>query len=144
MPAALERKLEETKRILEILATEASGGTPILVEGRKDLKSLERLGVTGDITAVKTSGRSLLDVVREIESRKKSKVILLLDFDRRGKELTSCLAKSLEATGIKPNLVLWRELFSLVGKDVKDIEGLASYLKTANRKIGKNILNISD
>jgi 5S rRNA maturation endonuclease (ribonuclease M5) len=144
MSATLERKLEETKRVLEILATEASSGTPILVEGRKDLKSLKRLGVKGDIVTVKTSGRTLLDVLREIENRKKEKVILLMDFDRRGRELTSRLTKSLEATGIKPNLVLWRELFSLVGRDVKDIEGLASYLETANKKIGKNILDVSE
>ena len=144
MSATLERRLEGTKRVLEILATEASSGTPILVEGRKDVKSLKRLGVTGNIVPVKTSGRSLLDVLREIESRKKGEVILLMDFDRRGKEMTSRLAENLEAVGIKPNLVFWKELLGLVGRDVKDIEGLASYLLTANRKIGKNILDVSE
>jgi hypothetical protein len=31
---------------------------------------------------------------------------------------------------ITPNLVFWRRLKGLVGRDVKDIEGLASYLET--------------
>jgi hypothetical protein len=58
--------------------------------------------------------------------------------------MTSRLARSLEAVRIEPNVVFWKELLGLVGKDVKDIEGLASYLKTANRKIGKNILDVSE
>jgi len=40
-----------------------------------------------------------------------------------------------EKTEIKLNISFWRELSSLVGGDVKDVEGLASYMETLKRKI---------
>jgi len=39
-------------------------------------------------------------------------------------------------------LVFWRRLMSLVGRDVKDIEGLSSYIQTLKRRIGKDIFNV--
>jgi 5S rRNA maturation endonuclease (ribonuclease M5) len=82
----------------------------------------------------KTSGKSFLDVLSEIEKTGKPEIILLFDFDRRGKEWTQRLASCLEGLKITPNLVFWRMLLGLVGRDVKDIEGLASYLETLKNK----------
>jgi hypothetical protein len=41
----------------------------------------------------------------------------------------------LEKTKITPNLTFWNELYGLVGRDLKDIEGLPAYLKTLKKKI---------
>jgi len=138
MPSSNERRIEELQRILEKLVVEATSGTPIIVEGPRDRESLERLEVKGDIISVKTSGKTLLDVLQEIESCSKGEVILLMDFDRRGKEMTARIIKNLEKSGVKSNLVFWKKLSSLVGRDVKDIEGLAKYLQTFNRKLGRD------
>jgi len=97
--------------------------------------------VNGDIISAKTSGKAFSDVLREIEERGKNEVILLLDFDERGREWVNRLARNLERMKIKPNLVFWKKLSSLVGRDVKDIEGLSSYIQTLKRRIGKNISN---
>ena len=105
-----------------------------MVEGRNDIKTLNRLGITGDMISSKTSGKSFLDVVGEVEERGKRKVILLLDFDMRGKDWTYRLARCLEGMKITPNLLFWRRLSGLVGRDVKDIEGLATYLETLKSK----------
>jgi 5S rRNA maturation endonuclease (ribonuclease M5) len=141
MSGSQERKMEEMQHIIENLIAEATNGTPIIVEGLRDRESLERLEVKGDVITVKTSGKTILDTLQEIEDRNKDEVILLMDFDRRGKEMTAHLIKNLEKSRIKTNLVFWKKLSSLVGRDVKDIEGLATYIKTLNKKIGKDASN---
>jgi len=143
MSGSLERRMEEIQRLFDSLIAEAAGGTPIIVEGPRDRLSLERLEVKGDIVSAKASGRSLLDVLNEIETCGRDEVILLLDFDKRGREMTSRLAKNLESRRIKVNLIFWKKLSSLVGRDIKDIEGLATYVQTLNRKIGKNVSSLS-
>jgi 5S rRNA maturation endonuclease (ribonuclease M5) len=140
MSSSLERRLEEIQRLLDNLIVETANGTPIIVEGPRDKISLERLEVKGDIISAKTSGKTFLDVLKEIETLKKDEVILLMDFDKRGREITSRLAKSLENNRIRANLIFWKKLSSLVGRDVKDIEGLATYVQTLNRKMGKKAL----
>ena len=140
MPTGLERKLEKIRRLLDALVAESVRETPIVVEGENDREALRRLGVDGDIILAKDSGKSFQDALSEVEKRGKSEVILLLDFDRRGREWTKRLAQSLEGMRITPNMVFWKELMGLVGRDLKDIEGLASYVRTLQRKLGKNIL----
>jgi len=129
-----EKRLEKINKILERLKEQCAKGTPIVVEGRNDTQALYRLGITGDIILAKTSGKSFLDVLSEIERRERREVILLFDFDRRGKEWTRRLASCLEGVKITPNLLFWRMLLGLVGRDVKDIEGLATYLETLKNR----------
>ena len=136
MSTKLEKKLEKILKLLERLATESTKGTPIIVEGRNDVNTLHELGLQGDVISAKSSGKSFLDVLGEIEGKEKREVILLMDFDRRGKEWTNRLARRLEGMKINPNLVFWKELLGLVGHDVKDIEGLATYLETLRKKVG--------
>ena len=139
--STIERKLEEINKLLEELRQISSEGALVIVEGKRDIKSLRSLGVKGEILPVKASGRSFIDVLAEMERRRVAEVILLMDFDRRGREWTTRLAKHLEAMRAKPNLTFWRRLLSLAGRDVKDIESLARYIKTLKEKIGKDILN---
>jgi 5S rRNA maturation endonuclease (ribonuclease M5) len=133
-----EKRLEKIQKLLERLANQSAKGTPIVVEGKKDVQSLHRLGVTGDIILAKASGKSFLDVLSEIEKKERSEVILMFDFDRRGKEWTRRMARRLEGMKIAPNLLFWRMLLGLVGHDVKDIEGLAAYLETLRNRSGKS------
>jgi 5S rRNA maturation endonuclease (ribonuclease M5) len=133
-----EKRLEKIQKLLERLEKQAAKGAPIVVEGKNDIRSLHKLGVTGDIILAKTSGKSFLDVLSEIERRERSEVILLFDFDRRGKEWTRRMARRLEGMKIAPNLLFWRMLLGLVGRDVKDIEGLATYLETLKNRSGKS------
>lgn len=139
MSTSLKRRVEKVLQLLDRLAKESAKGTPIIVEGRKDVNTLRDLAIKGDIISAKTSGRSLLDVLGEVEKRSKHEVILLMDFDRRGKEGTKHLTQHFEKMRIKPNLFFWRGLLSLVGRDVRDIEGLATYLENLKKKCGNRI-----
>lgn len=104
-------------------------GTPILVEGKKDVEALRELGVEGPILSVKTGGKSFLDVVSGVEQTKAPRVILLLDFDRRGKQGTNRLRHNLERAGVKVDLEFWLALLRTAGKEVQCVEGLNTYLE---------------
>lgn len=138
MSTHLKEKREKILKILENLKEESEKGTPIIVEGKKDIQALRTFDIKGKIISAKTGGKSFLDVIYEVENTKKREVILLLDFDRRGKELTKNLKKYLETTGIKLNLTFWKKLSSLVGTEVKDVEGLATYMETLKSKINNS------
>jgi 5S rRNA maturation endonuclease (ribonuclease M5) len=133
-----EKRLERITKLLERLEKQSIKGTPIVVEGKNDIQALYRLGITGDIILAKTSGKSFFDVLSEIERKERSEVILLFDFDRRGKEWTRRMAHCLEGLKITPNLLFWRMLLGLVGRDIKDIEGLATYLETLKNRSSKS------
>ena len=132
----LQEKEEQLTEALNTLAEESAKGTTILVEGRKDVETLRNLGVQGPILSVKTGGKSFLDVISELEEQKLTKVVLLLDFDRRGKQGTNRLRRNLERTGIKVDLAVWLALLGSVGKDVQCVEGLTAYLKRLKARIG--------
>jgi len=131
----LKDKQEKILRVLECLAEESAEGKPIIVEGKKDIEALRALGIEGKMITAKTGGKSLLDVISEVEKTGAREVIFLLDFDRRGRELTKKLREHLENVGLKFNVAFWLGLLSLVGTEVKDVEGLASYMETLKSKI---------
>lgn len=134
MSAHLEEKI---RTFMECLAEESAKGIPIVVEGKRDIEALKVMGVSGQIISAKAHGKPLIEVVSKLESYGVSEVILLLDFDRKGRELTRHLEEQLERAGIRPNLHFWNGLLELVHRDVKDIEGLASYMETLRIKIAK-------
>ena len=134
MSTRLKDKQEHFLTILDSLAEESKSGIPIIVEGKNDVHVLYLLEITGDIILAKTSGKSFLDILDEIEKKKCNEVVLLFDFDRRGREWTQRLASCLEGMKIIPNLLFWRMLLGMVGHHVKDIEGLVSYLETLKRR----------
>jgi len=131
----LQEKEEKILQVLECLAEESAKGTPIIVEGKNDIEALRALGVEGKIISAKTGGKSILDVISEVEKCTAKEVIMLLDFDRRGKEWTKRLKQNLENAKTKINLTFWSRLLELVGTEVKDVEGLATYMETLKRKI---------
>jgi len=136
MSTSLQRKAEKLAKLLERLVAEATKSTLIAVEGQNDIEALKELAIQGNIISVKTGGKSFLDILTEIEEQNISKVILLLDFDRRGKELAKSLKQRLEEERIKVDINFWNKLRTLVGHDIKDIEGLPAYLKTLKKRIG--------
>jgi 5S rRNA maturation endonuclease (ribonuclease M5) len=133
----LQEQIEKVQLFIEKLVADSAKGCLIVVEGQKDYRALRQLGINGKIITAKTSRKSFLDLTSEIEKQPCLRVILLLDFDRRGKELTKRLIQHLETVRIKTNTNYWKELKRLVGRDVKDIEGIPTYLQTLNQKFAK-------
>ena len=136
MSTRLKEKQEKILQILNALAEESARGTPIIVEGKKDAEALRSLGVEGNVITAKTGGKSFLDVVSEIEQTEAAEAVLLLDFDRRGKQGTQRLKQNLEHAKIKPNTTFWRALSALLGKEVQCIESITAYIETLHKKAG--------
>ncbi len=134
MSTKFEEKQEKIQQILSKLFEESAKGTPIIVEGKKDCQTLQELGASGSILTVKTGGKSFLQAIAEIEALGVSEVILLLDFDRRGKEGTARLKQNLERAKITANTRFWSDLQALVGREIQFIESLTTYLLTLEEK----------
>jgi len=130
----LKDKLERIELTIEKLLQESDKGVPIVVEGKKDTQALRELGVNGTILTLKTGGKNFLQATTEIETVNYKEVILLLDFDRRGKEATKRLQFDLERLKIKVNLRFWIELQALVGHEIQCTESLPNYLRTLHKK----------
>ncbi len=116
------------------MAEESAKGTLVVVEGRKDREALRRLEIMGPVLTAKTGGKSFAEIIQEIEQTKAKEVILLLDFDRRGKEGTKRLKQDLEGAKIKPNIQYWQNLSSQLKRDLQCVEGIPAYLQTLLRK----------
>jgi 2,5-diamino-6-(ribosylamino)-4(3H)-pyrimidinone 5'-phosphate reductase len=134
----LKDKEEKFLTILDSLTEESRNGIPILVEGRKDVKTLRKLGISGIIITVKTKGKSFNDVVSEIQKIGALEVILLLDFDKRGKKGTRYLQENLEHVKVKYNLIFWQKLIALTNKEIQYIESLDVYLCNLRNRIMKS------
>ena len=135
MSTHLKDRVEKIELLLTKLSEESERGKPIIVEGKKDSEALQALGANGPILMLKTGGKSFLQTTEKIEAFGADEVILLLDFDRRGTEGTKHLQESLERGKIKVNVKFWRELHSLVGREVSCIESLPSYIATIKQKV---------
>jgi 2,5-diamino-6-(ribosylamino)-4(3H)-pyrimidinone 5'-phosphate reductase len=138
----LINKEEKLVKILDSIAEESKSGIPIIVEGKNDIKTLRKLGISGPIISVKTKGKSFFDVVSEIQKTDCLEVILLLDFDKRGKQGTKYLQESLEHIKVKYNITYWRKLMALTGREIQYIETLNVYLHNLHKRITKNNLVI--
>ena len=135
MSTHLKDKVERIEGVIAKLVGESSKGITIVVEGKKDAETLRELEIEGPVVTVKTGGKSFLDVTSEIEQLAPAEVILLLDFDRRGREGTKLLRQSLERVKIKVNIDIWLELKALTGHEMQCIESLFSYLQNLSQKI---------
>ena len=136
MSTHLEEKLEKILEIFDRLAKESAKGTPIVVEGINDVNALRQLSISGKIIPVKASGKNFIDMIDELVNTEKREIIILMDFDRHGRELARRMTRHLQEVKIKPNMHFWNRFLKFVGRNVKDIEGLASYLETLKKKIG--------
>jgi 5S rRNA maturation endonuclease (ribonuclease M5) len=130
--ATYERILERLPKVLERLDDKAALGVPIIVEGKKDMTALSKLGIIGKMIQVKGSGKILEDC---LDLAHCNEVVIFVDFDEHGTELVKEISKIMESRGVKANLIIWREVRALVRKDIKDVEGLPSYLERLKKKV---------
>ncbi len=98
---------------------------PLLVEGRRDEWALRRLGVDGTILHLHVGGVSIYERCQWLD-RRYAQVVLLLDWDRRGRQLRRRVLRFLEAD--------WRtydsirlELERLTSPYIRHIEDLARF-----------------
>ena len=127
---------EIEKGLFELI--EENKKVPIVVEGDKDVFSLRKLGVIGEIITV-NSGLSIIDFCDKIANKYKE-IILLTDWDRKGGYICHTIERNLEGR-VKCNLY-YRELFATKAM-TKTVEGLYSWFISIEQKINFNNKHVS-
>jgi 5S rRNA maturation endonuclease (ribonuclease M5) len=117
--------IDRLRGFIDMLNEEAENGSVIVVEGKRDVEALERVGFTGSIT-VFNHFKGITDFV-DNHYKNSKKIILLLDMDRTGKHLTSKLLAQLQHTGTNVNLFYKRTLSKITNGRVKHVEELSIY-----------------
>ncbi|MEM2902623.1 MAG: toprim domain-containing protein [Candidatus Bathyarchaeia archaeon] len=107
------------------LIEESKKGIPIIVEGRKDLTSLKRIGVKGRIRCVKSRRLNFINLVDELKEEKET--IIMTDFDREGEELAHQLSIALTESRVKVNNMIREKIRSLFRNEIKAVEELANF-----------------
>ncbi len=123
-----EKTSEQVEELLNELRESASAGVPILVEGMDDEGALCKLNVKGQIFRISNSSKTLLNFLESLTGFKQ--IIILTDFDRAGDKLAKFCAVHLKRLGVEPVIEFRQKLKALLRRDVKDIEGLAKFLRT--------------
>ncbi len=126
MPSVIDaERAERLREIIEQLH-DVNEEIPVIVEGKKDAAALKSLGLAGEIITLH-NGKNLYDFCDDILERF-SRVVLLLDWDRKGEELQRTLSYHLK--GHWEEFSSFREVLkALCQKEIKDIEGIPKLLK---------------
>ena len=114
--------MKSKEEILDEIEKVKNSGFLIIVEGMKETKALQHFGIKKIETL---SRKPLFHIIDEIASENK-KVLILTDFDKKGKELYGKLKKGLLKLGVKVD-DSFRE-FLQKNTRLSHIEGLVSYL----------------
>ncbi|MGB9715060.1 MAG: toprim domain-containing protein [Thermodesulfovibrionales bacterium] len=118
-------RAERLRKIIEALY-EVNKNVPIIVEGNRDVSALRKLGLIGEIIPLH-NGESLYDFCLDIAERFQ-KVILLLDWDKKGENLNRAISTYL--SGYWEEFSFFREILKVnCQKEIKDIEGIPKLLR---------------
>ena len=120
--------LERAERLREVIQAlyEVNKRIPIIVEGKRDVSALRKIGFVGDIIILH-GGKGLYEFCEDI-SEKFHRVILLMDWDEKGETLYKNLAGYLN--GQWEEFSPFREIIKvLCQKDINDIEGIPTLLE---------------
>jgi 5S rRNA maturation endonuclease (ribonuclease M5) len=118
-------RAERLKKVFETLY-EINKRIPVIVEGRRDVNALRKIGLVGDIIAIH-GGKGLYEFCEDIAERF-HRVILMIDWDEKGEVLYKTVSKHLN--GLWEEFSIFREIIKvLCQKDIRDIEGIPALLE---------------
>ena len=115
-------RLERIEEVLEKLDPLCEDHV-LLVEGLKDIRALEAVGIRGDFFTVQASGGPV--AAAEYVETHGGKAVLLTDWDRRGNALADQIV-SLLSGDASVDTEIRSELSRLCGGLAKDVESLDS------------------
>jgi 5S rRNA maturation endonuclease (ribonuclease M5) len=130
------KRLERIEELLLELSESAERGAVIIVEGKRDILSMKKLGIKGSFELA--TRHSLFNFSERIASLG-CEVIILTDWDRRGDLLAAKLSEYFENFGVKPDLQIRNKLKLISQKEIKDIESLYTYVSKLRVKTGSSL-----
>ena len=136
MKLSIEAYLKLRSAIDELIERSRRGAV-IVVEGINDVRALRRLGVGGEIvTSSNHSNAELVDTVGRKE------VIIMTDWDRRGEALKDDLIVKFSSWGVTPNVEIRKRIFSIIGREVTEVEDLAEFMLKMAKRFNTNVGSI--
>ncbi|MBT4540366.1 toprim domain-containing protein [Candidatus Woesearchaeota archaeon] len=129
--------MKQIESMIDWISAVVESENIIIVEGPYDKKALENVGISNEIVVI-NDGKGLFETVEQVveiveKSKEKSEidkdkkeVILLTDFDKKGKELYGKLKKDIVKHGVKIDNK-FREWLRRRTK-ISHIEGIDSYV----------------
>ncbi|EHP88816.1 toprim domain-containing protein [Methanotorris formicicus] len=118
--------LMKLMEVIEELKEEAKRDIPIIVEGKKDIESLKNLGIDG--TFITVSRTPIFEIADELIANNIKEVILLTDFDKKGRQFAKAILDELRSRGIKVNTEIRKKIIKYSHGDLKDVESLYIYI----------------
>lgn len=115
----------KVREFIESLNIECKAGAIVIVEGRKDEIALREIGFKGEIL-VYHNFKGIINFVDYV-SRKRRKVILLLDRDRNGRSLTSKILKKLDILCPHDSLYYKKKFVKITHGKIMCIENLSNF-----------------
>jgi 5S rRNA maturation endonuclease (ribonuclease M5) len=132
-PDIYRRRLERIEELLSELSDYSERGAIIIVEGKRDILSLKKLGIEADFELA--TRYSLFNFSERI-AKLGREVIILTDWDRRGDLLAIKLKEYFNNFGLNPELQIRNKLKLISQKEIKDIESLYKYVSRLKSKTG--------
>ena len=123
MQSRANDKETEKESILDFIDRIKESGSFIIVEGTKDKKALNVLGMPN--SRIFTLNKPLYKVAENVASKAKQ-CIILTDLDKEGKKLYSAMLKDLSRLGVRIDNKFRDFLFNET--KLRQIEGLPHYL----------------
>ena len=109
-------------------------GAAIVVEGKRDIIALKKLGIKGRIET--STHQPLIDFSEKL-AQDTTNIIIMTDWDRRGDILAEKIRTYLQNIGVTPDLAIRKRISSLVKKEIKDVESLYSYVVKLKKITGE-------
>lgn len=117
-------EVQRLQRFVNMLNEESSNGAVIVVEGKRDVNALASIGFKGNVVTL-NSFRGITSLVDSLE--RESKVILMLDMDRKGKYLTRKILTLLQYSGKNVDMFYKKMLAAITKGKVRHTEDLTIY-----------------
>jgi len=124
-PRKLDSLIEAINKLREL-----SQDMPVIVEGKKDERSLRELSVEGEIFKVQ-SAPSLVEFSDSIANRYRE-VVLFTDLDPAGKKIGRVVKKYLTDKGVKVNERIAKKI--MLSLDTVEAESVSKLVRKAYRE----------
>jgi len=124
-PLGYSERIRELERLITQLI-ESNHEVPVIVEGEEDVKCLRKLGLRGLILKVHT-GKTLHEFCTDL-SEQYNRVILLMDWDRKGQQIHERLARDLDSNWMRYDPIR-QGLKFLCHPDIQEVEQLDRHLQ---------------
>lgn len=117
-------EVQHVQKFVNMLNEESNNGAVVVVEGKRDVNALASIGFNGSIVTL-NNFRGINRLVENLE--RESKVILMLDMDRKGKYLTHKILTLLQYKGKNVDTFYKRILSQITKGKVRHIEEIMVY-----------------